>query len=135
MAFTEEEMAQYQRLSNDYVPDTQLSNLDHLYTLSSLYANAPEALAFGYFEALLHSGEPSRVFAEVARLTSLNNLLDTVGYPRDIYEDFVDETLQLLKRTATMTSDHDAAAALLTSFTQQGVCNAIIMHFRVSVLK
>ncbi|KAL9591549.1 MAG: hypothetical protein Q9179_007611 [Wetmoreana sp. 5 TL-2023] len=124
MAFTEEEMAQYQRLSNDYVPDTQV--IQHGLGIP---------LAFGYFEALLHSGEPSRVFAEVARLTSLNNLLDTVGYPRDIYEDFVDETLQLLKRTATMTSDHDAAAALLTSFTQQGVCNAIIMHFRVSVLK
>jgi ubiquitin thioesterase protein OTUB1 len=70
---------------------------------------------------------------EVARLTSLNNLLDSVGYLRDIYEDFTDETLQLLKQTASnLSNSHDGGAALLASFNDAAICNAIIMHFRVS---
>ncbi|KAL8731563.1 MAG: hypothetical protein Q9181_004265 [Wetmoreana brouardii] len=132
MAFTDEEMAHYQRLSNNYVSDAQVSQhglgIGQSIDLTRTTGTSP--LAFGYFEALLHSGDTSRVLAEVARLKSLNNLLDTVGYRHDIYGDFVDETLQLLKQTATIISNHDDAAALLTNFTQPGVSDAIIMHFR-----
>ncbi|KAI4248396.1 MAG: hypothetical protein L6R40_000955 [Gallowayella cf. fulva] len=90
------------------------------------------ALAFGYFEALLQSGDPSRLLGEVARLTSLNNLLDSVGYERDIYEDFTDETFQLLRRTADPLPSNAGGAALLAAFNDVAICNAIIMHFRVS---
>lgn len=99
----------------------------------TLLADVREALAFGYFEALLHSADPSRVLGEVARLKSLNNLLDSVGYQHDIYEDFVDETFHLLNQTAAILPNHDNGAALLASFNQQNICDAIIMHFRVSV--
>ncbi len=69
---------------------------------------------------------------EIARLTSLNNLLDATGYPRHIYLDFVDETTQLLKQIASGPPNHDREAALLSSFNDRDVCNGIIMHFRVS---
>ncbi|KAL8680608.1 MAG: hypothetical protein Q9186_003200 [Xanthomendoza sp. 1 TL-2023] len=162
MACTEEEMAQYQRLSNDYVPDTEgplISTRQPSQNITAEYAQADpvyvhkttalalqfsahrtvrgdgncgwRALAFGYFEALLQYADPTRVLGEVARLTSLNNLLESVGYPRDIYEDFTDETLQLLRDTANALPSHDGGAALLASFNDAGVCNAIIMHFRL----
>ncbi|KAI4207390.1 MAG: hypothetical protein LQ348_000576 [Seirophora lacunosa] len=89
------------------------------------------SLAFGYFEALLHSVDPQAPLAQIARLTSLNNLLDSVGYQRDIYEDFAEETIQLLKHIASTTPNHDDGAALLSSFNDPNVCNGIIMHFRL----
>lgn len=95
-------------------------------------ANIPTALAFGYFEALVRSADPLAPMAEIARLTSLNNLLDSMGYQDDIYVDFVDETMQLLKRIASGALNHDREAALLSSFNDPDVCNGIIMHFRVS---
>lgn len=104
----------------------------YLPPLTFTSTDPPQALAFGYFEALLQTADPSRVLGEVARLTSLNNVLDSVGYPRDIYEDFTDETLQLLRATAAALPVHDDGAALLASFNDSGICNAIIMHFRVS---
>ncbi|KAL8816701.1 MAG: hypothetical protein Q9223_004336, partial [Gallowayella weberi] len=162
MAFTEEEMAQYQRMSNDYVPDTQgplISMRQSSQNITAEYAQADSiyvhkttalahqfseyrtvkgdgncgwrALAFGYFEALLQSADPNRVLMQVTRLTSLNNLLESVGYPRAIYEDFTDETLQLLKDTANTLPSHDGGASLLAKFNDAGVCNAIIMHFRL----
>ncbi|KAL9640183.1 MAG: hypothetical protein Q9204_000811 [Flavoplaca sp. TL-2023a] len=162
MAYTDEEMAHYQRLSNDYVPDAQgplVSPRQPSQKITSEYAQADpiyvhktttlpqqfsqyrtvrgdgncgwRALAFGYFEALLQTADPSRVLGEVARLTSLNNVLDSVGYASDIYEDFTDVTLDLLRETAATLPGHDDGAALLASFNEPSVCNAIIMHFRL----
>lgn len=96
------------------------------------FADVGQALAFGYFEALLQSADPSAPYVQIARLTSLNNLLDSVGYQRDIYEDFIDETMQLLKQIASAAPDYDGGAALLSSFNDPNVCNGVIMHFRVS---
>ncbi|KAL8710230.1 MAG: hypothetical protein Q9220_005161 [cf. Caloplaca sp. 1 TL-2023] len=88
------------------------------------------ALAFGYCEALLQLADPQRVLGEIARLTSLNNLLDSVGYESTVYEDFVDETLQLLRRIADGFPNQDGSTALLENFNDREVCDAIIMHFR-----
>ncbi|KAL8975387.1 MAG: hypothetical protein Q9197_000368 [Variospora fuerteventurae] len=155
MALSEEEMAQYQRLSNDYVPEVEgplVSPRQSCRNIVSEYAQAGvdialkfanyrtvrgdgncgwRALAFGYFEALVHSADPQAPLAQVARLTSLNNLLDSVGYQRDIYEDFSHETIQLLRQIASTTPDHHDGAALLSSFNDPDVCNGIIMHFRL----
>ncbi|KAL8998844.1 MAG: hypothetical protein Q9169_002182 [Polycauliona sp. 2 TL-2023] len=122
MVYTEEELAQYERLSNDYVPEAEVFDMRPQFL---------RALAFGYFEALLQTADPTRILGEVARLTSLNNVLDEVGYARDIYEDFTDVTLDLLKETAATLPVHDDGAALLASFNDASVCNAIIMHFRL----
>ncbi|KAL8784532.1 MAG: hypothetical protein Q9213_003880 [Squamulea squamosa] len=160
MGFTEEEMAQYERLSNNYVPDAEVLKWDFENRLQSFLIQSlgtsrqskavesenhrricpsrsrlcaqNNALAFGYFEAILLTADPNRLLGEVARLTSLNNLLDSVGYPCDIYEDFTNETLQLLKQNASnLPNSHDGDASLLASFNDAAICNAIIMHFRL----
>ncbi|KAL8930547.1 MAG: hypothetical protein Q9208_000731 [Pyrenodesmia sp. 3 TL-2023] len=133
MTFSEEEMAQYQRLSNEYVPETEAlaqKFLDYR-TLRGDGNCGWRALAFGYFEALVRSADPLAPLREVARLTSLNNLLDSMGYARYTYVDFVDETIKLLKQIANSAPNHDREAALLLSFNTPEVCNGIIMHFRL----
>ncbi|KAI4196882.1 MAG: hypothetical protein LQ350_006251 [Teloschistes chrysophthalmus] len=92
-------------------------------------ADIRKAVAFGYFEALLHSTDLNRALAEVARLKSLNNLLDSVGYDRIIYEDFVDETLAMLQLIPTLPTNDDGTA-LLEALERPGVWDAIIAHFR-----
>ncbi|KAL8691043.1 MAG: hypothetical protein Q9218_003645 [Villophora microphyllina] len=160
MGYTEEEMAQYQRLSSKFVPDVQgplVSPRQPSQNITAEYAQADviyvqkttvlaqkfssyrtvkgdgncgwRAVAFGYFEALLHSSDPHRALAEVARLKSLNNLLDSVGYDRIIYEDFVEETLGILQLIPTLSS-HDDGAALLEALNRPGVWDCIIAHFR-----
>lgn len=72
-----------------------------------------------------------KILAEESRLKSLNNLLNSVGFREDIYEDFVDETVSLLRATAASIPCHDNGDALLTSFNDAGLSNGIITHFRV----
>ncbi|KAI4258908.1 MAG: hypothetical protein LQ352_001021 [Teloschistes flavicans] len=179
MGYTEEEMAQYQRLSNNYVAEVEgplvsprqpsqniiaeYAQADAIYvrktTVTAVLLSTIErrlislasqalaqkfssyrtvrgdgncgwrAVAFGYFEALLHSSDPNRALAEVARLKSLNNLLDSVGYDRIIYEDFVDETLTMLQLIPTLPTQDDGTA-LLEALDRPGVWDAIIAHFR-----
>jgi ubiquitin thioesterase protein OTUB1 len=92
-----------------------------------------QALAFGYFEALLHHGDHSKIAAQIARLKSLNNLLYAAGYDEYMFEAFVDETIGLLERTAASIPCQDDGAALLASFNDDSIAGAIITHFRVSL--
>ena len=89
------------------------------------------ALAYGYFELLIRLGDPSRVLAEKARLLSMNNLLNSVDYYPDMYDEFVEETLKLLDQTAASLPCHDDGAALLETFNDEGLAGPIIYHFRV----
>ena len=94
--------------------------------------NIREALAFGYFEALIRTGDSARVQSEAVRLKSMNNLLSVLRQDADIFEDFVQETLDLLERTRVdMNEDH--GRNLLASFNDDGICAAVITHFRVSL--
>ena len=88
----------------------------------------PQALAFGYFEALLRQGDSSKILAEAARLKSFNTLLDSMGWNEEFYEDFVHETLELLKKTATSIDD---GTLILDRFNDQAKCSAITYHFKV----
>ncbi|KAL9603590.1 MAG: hypothetical protein Q9219_001093 [cf. Caloplaca sp. 3 TL-2023] len=146
-------MAQLQRLSNDYVPETGgplVSERQSCHNIAAEYAQGdviyvqkttvissrPDqmetgTLAFGYFESLAQSVDPSAPLAEIARLTSLNNLLDSVGYQRDIYEDFIEETVQTLKHIASSPGNPDGGATILARMNDENVCSAIIMHFRM----
>ncbi|KAL8816544.1 MAG: hypothetical protein Q9191_008310 [Dirinaria sp. TL-2023a] len=88
------------------------------------------ALAFGYFEALIRTGDSARVQAEAVRLKSMNNLLSVLRQDAEIYEDFVQETLDLLERTRVdMNEDH--GRNLLASFNDDGISAAVITHFRI----
>jgi ubiquitin thioesterase protein OTUB1 len=91
-----------------------------------------EALAFGYFEALLHAGHRSIIDDERARLESLNRMLDDAGHPKDLYEDFTQKTFDLLEAIAERLPCRDDGKDLLERFNEDGVSSAIITHFRVS---
>lgn len=90
------------------------------------------AIAFGYYETLLRLGDKDRILLEETRLRSLNNLLNNVGYPGHVYEDFVDESLLLLRDVADQVPATDQGASLLEKFNDENVSNAIITHFKVS---
>lgn len=158
---TDEELANLQRLSNDYVPEVQgdlVGQRQSTRAIIAEYAQADpifvhktaalprkyshyrtlrgdgncgwRALAFGYFEALIRTGDSARVQAEAVRLKSMNNLLSVLRQDAEIYEDFVQETLDLLERTRVdMNEDH--GRNLLASFNDDGISAAVITHFRL----
>ena len=95
-------------------------------------ADLHKALAYGYFEALLRAEDPIRIQSEIVRLKSMNNLLNLVGNDPMLYEDFVQETFDLLERTRADLPCVDGGAMLLASFNDVGITSSIITHFRVS---
>ena len=94
------------------------------------------AIAFTYFEALLRVGDPNKLEDEEARLNSLGNLFDHVGYPRDIWMDFAEPAFDLLhKLTHSMrTMDGQAADILLQTFNDPGESMSIITYVKVSTM-
>ena len=78
--------------------------------------------------------DTARLEEEIARLTSLNNLITTVGGVQAwLFEDMVAETLGLLRDLAdTVHSSPEAASQLLLQrFNNPEVSNAIVYHLRM----
>lgn len=94
----------------------------------------PPAIAFTYFEALLRVADVAKFDDEEARLNSLGNLLDNIGYSRDIWIDFAEEAFDLLRKLADSLRALDGAAdnILLQSFNDMNVSMAIITYVKVS---
>lgn len=69
------------------------------------------------------------------RLKSLNNLLTRVGFEKELFEDFADETFKLLSQLASLAPAPIAASALLKSFNNDEISSAIITHFRVCAVQ
>lgn len=92
------------------------------------------AIAFTYFEALLRLGDSQRFAEEEGRLISMGNLLDNIGYSRDIWIDFADEAFDLLRKLAQSVEAMDGTAAdmLLAAFNDMGTSMAIITYFKAS---
>ncbi len=62
----------------------------------------------------------------------MNNLLKGQGLDVEVYEDFVQETLDLLDRTRVDMDRSDVNGMnLLASFNDESITNAVITHFRV----
>ncbi|PKS09610.1 hypothetical protein jhhlp_004228 [Lomentospora prolificans] len=90
------------------------------------------AIGFGYFETLIHNGDRNEIEAEVARLTSLNQMLLSVGYDNFLFEDMVEETISLLKDiAASMLDPNSAMTILMERFNDRQCSNAIIYHLRL----
>ncbi|KAJ4286110.1 hypothetical protein N0V90_013459 [Kalmusia sp. IMI 367209] len=89
------------------------------------------AIAFAYFEALLHVGDPGKFDVEEARLISMNNLLNLAGFPEDVYIDFADEAYDLLRKLAGSLQLGNGAALLLDVFNDLGVSMAIITYVKL----
>lgn len=127
--------AEYARADPIYVLKTQaLANRYYQYRPVKGDGNCGwRALAFGYFEVLYRATNRERIEREAARLKSYNTLLNRVGYDQDLYIDFVQETLDLLDRTAASLGrqDDDGEQKLLASFNDEGISNSIITHFRL----
>lgn len=93
------------------------------------------AIAFTYYEALVHLGDYQRFGDEEGRLLSLGNLLDQIGYNRDIWMDFAEEAFDLLRKLgeAVHAMDGSAATILLDTFNDMGASMAIITYIKASL--
>lgn len=73
-----------------------------------------------------------RVQRELARIKSLNTLLDQVGQQEHLYEIFVDATEELFAQTSAAIQNGDQDEAfLVNAFNEEYNSNAVITHFRV----
>ena len=91
------------------------------------------AMAFGYLETLFTLRDPLRLQRELARIKSLNSLLDQVGQQEHLYEIFVDATEEIfLQISAAIQSGEQDETFLVNAFNNEYNSNAIITHFRVS---
>jgi ubiquitin thioesterase protein OTUB1 len=90
-------------------------------------------VAFGYFEALIHYGDANKIAVEQARLTSMSNIMTQAGYTAMLFEDFVDETIDLLRQVGSAVSEgRDAIELLMEKFNDDNLQLYIITHLRVS---
>lgn len=92
------------------------------------------ALAFAYFEIFLHSRSQIEVDEEVARISSLNNLLKTAGqFEIALIQHMINETISLLKDLPKFKSRPPKIASdlLLRRFNNPQVSGSIICHFRL----
>lgn len=96
------------------------------------------AIVFTYFEALVHTGDVNKFQDEEARLNSLGNLLEHIGYSRDIWIDFAEQAFDLLRKLADSVRNMDGAASdiLLQSFNDMNEIESmgIITYVKVSLL-
>jgi ubiquitin thioesterase protein OTUB1 len=74
-------------------------------------------------------GNKQKFASEEQRLKSLATLLKDTGLPEHVYEDFLDDTLELLQETGNST---DGGAGLLQVFNDFGRSMSIITYFKVS---
>lgn len=89
------------------------------------------AIAFGYFETLIHYGDANRFLEEETRLRSSSNVLNMAGFDPMLYEDFADETFDLLRKVAQATQAGNAEAVLLEAFNDDTLQNFIMTHLKV----
>ncbi|RFU35341.1 hypothetical protein B7463_g922, partial [Scytalidium lignicola] len=91
------------------------------------------AAGFSYFETLVQYAMREQFDAEIARMTSLTNLLTSVGgFEKWLFEDMVEETISLLKLLRDSLQNPQMALELLTQrFNDPEISNAIVYHFRL----
>ncbi|KAF2433008.1 cysteine proteinase [Tothia fuscella] len=86
------------------------------------------AVAFGYFETLMRIGDSQKFREEETRLKSMCNILNAAGHQEHLYEDFADDTIELLRETA---SASDGGAALLQTFNDSNRSMSIITYLKL----
>lgn len=89
------------------------------------------AVAFGYFETLAKLNDVNKFSEEEARLRSLSNVLNAAGYEPYLYEDFAEETFELLRNVRSAMQAGNVETALLDAFNNEYLQNNIITHLRV----
>lgn len=89
------------------------------------------AIAYGYFETLIHLGDGHKFLEEETRLRSLINTCVAAGFEEMMIEDFADVTFDLLRKVANGMHDGTAEGILHEAFNDDMMQNYIITHFRV----
>ncbi|KAJ5624538.1 cysteine proteinase [Penicillium lagena] len=90
------------------------------------------AVAFGYFEMLFALRDLSRVQRELARIKSLNTLMDQVGQEEHLYEIFVDATEDIFAQiSAAIQNGTPDESFLVDAFNEEYSSNSVITHFRL----
>ncbi|KAJ5114742.1 hypothetical protein NUU61_000501 [Penicillium alfredii] len=90
------------------------------------------AVAFGYFETLFALRDPLRLQRELARIKSLNSLLDQVGQQEHLYEIFVDATEDIFSQaSAAIQNGVQDETFLVDAFNEEYSSSAVITHFRL----
>ncbi|KAF4625345.1 hypothetical protein G7Y89_g12820 [Cudoniella acicularis] len=92
------------------------------------------AAGFSYFETLLRLQNRAQIEEEIARMTSLDNLIITVGgFEAWTFEDMVEETTKLLRALAELVPSSPQAAMdlLMQHFNNPEISNAIVYHLRL----
>jgi ubiquitin thioesterase protein OTUB1 len=91
------------------------------------------AIGFGYFETLVKSGSKARIDAERQRLEGLNSLIENVGgFSPYVSQDFVDETLALLEKMASLVGHQEQAMTeLREAFNTPSISDSVMYHFRM----
>lgn len=87
-------------------------------------------MAFSYFEALMRIGDKRKFAEEETRLKSLDNILNQVGFQEYLYEQFAEETYELLRETAASIGLSDGGALLLAAFNDDNRSKSIITYFK-----
>jgi ubiquitin thioesterase protein OTUB1 len=85
------------------------------------------AVAFSYFETLLRIGDSHKFLEEETRLKSMRNILNDAGFQEHLYEDFAEDTIDLLRETAAATDD---GVALLQAFNDSNRAMSIITYLK-----
>lgn len=90
-------------------------------------ANNGTAVAFSYFEALVRIGDPHKFLEEEARLKSLSNILNDAGFEEHTYEDWMEDTINLLRKTSNAGT---GSAVLLETFNDMHGSMSIITYLK-----
>ncbi|CUS07556.1 unnamed protein product [Tuber aestivum] len=90
------------------------------------------AVAFGFFELLLKTGDSNHIGMQYARIASLNGLMMLAGLQPFIYEDFAEVTFELLGAIDSSPAiDTPCDVSMIADrFNNQDVSDAIITHFK-----
>jgi ubiquitin thioesterase protein OTUB1 len=80
---------------------------------------------------LLRIGDKQKFLLEEQRLKALTSLLKQTGLPEHVYEEWLEEALDVLRETANAT---DGGAGLLQVFNDFGCSMNIITFFKVGLL-
>jgi ubiquitin thioesterase protein OTUB1 len=92
------------------------------------------AVAFGYFENLLNLRDAAKAQQELARIKSMNRLLDQVGHQEYLYETFVDATEEAFNQVIdSINKGVPDEGFLVNIFNDFNESMSIITHFRVHV--
>lgn len=90
---------------------------------------------FGYFENLFLLRDLEKIEQEKARLKNFNVMLDAVGHQEELYDMFVQATMELLHKVyQEIESGSYDDTFLVDAFNDEYNATAIIQHFRVSHL-